>query len=208
MLCLATSAAASGQKPAADPIDPAVVALLGRIAQGGPSKTSFTEVRYSRLMKRPVITAGTLEYRGSTALEKSITKPYRETTTVDGENVRILREGETPRRFGLKRAPELKGVLTSFGALLAGDAKTLSQHFTTKLTGDDARWQLALVPRDAKTRERVASIAIDGAADRPTCFSMREPDGDESITLLGEVAKADLGKTPPRDAVAKACTAR
>ena len=195
---------ASAQKPV---VDPPVAALLKRIAQAGPSKTAFTEVRYSRMMKRPVVTSGTLSYRGSTALEKTIVKPYRETTQVDGENVRILREGETPRRFGLKRAPELKGVLTSFGALLAGDGATLVQHFETTLTGTDAQWNLALVPRDARTRERVASISIDGAANRPRCFAMREPDGDESVTLLGDVASATLGKAPAHDQVAKLCRA-
>ena len=197
--------AASAQKPAAESIDPGVAALLARIAQKGPSQTAYTEVRYSRLMKRPVVSAGTLEYRGSESLKKTVMKPYRETTEVDGENVRVLREGENPRRFALKRAPELKGVLTSFGALLAGDAATLSHHFVTTLVEDTAGWHLSLVPRDPRTLKRVATIVIDGRADAPRCFALREPDSDESILLVGELAGAALPKAPSREAVAQTC---
>ena len=76
--------------------------------------------------------------------------PYRETTELHGENVRVEREGSKPRRFSLDRAPELRGMLASFGALLTGDRETLERHFVVAVQGDTEHWRLELSPRDER----------------------------------------------------------
>ena len=68
-------------------------------------------------------------YLGADSLDRRVTSPYRETTTIRGNTVRIEREGQDARSFALERVPELEGFLTAFGALLAGDCCRARKDF-------------------------------------------------------------------------------
>lgn len=160
-------------------------ALLASLARPAPDTTSFVEIRHSALLSAPTVVAGRLEHRADGALVRYVESPYRETTVLDGENVRVEREGSRPRRFSLDRAPELRGMLASFGALLQGDRDTLEQHFTIEASGADQGWWIELTPRDEALRRRVAAIRVDGAGDSPRCFTVAEPDGDASVMAVG-----------------------
>ena len=110
--------------------------------------------------------------------------------TVRGEEVVVERDGEQPVRFSLKRAPELLGMLSSFGALLAGDRTLLDRHFRSSLSGDDVRWRLVLTPTSDRVRQKLGSIQVDVERDAVRCFTLVEPDGDASFILLGDTALA------------------
>ena len=86
-------------------------ALIGRLAKPAPATIAFREVRFSPLVDEPLIVAGELGYAGPTSLDRRVTQPYRETVSIRGESVRVEREGEPTRSFGLNRAPELRGLL-------------------------------------------------------------------------------------------------
>ena len=62
--------------------------------------------------------------------------------TIRGEEVVVERDGEQPVRFSLKRAPELLGKLSSFGALPSGDRTLLDRHFApaSRATMCDRAW--------------------------------------------------------------------
>jgi hypothetical protein len=180
-------------------------AQLAALARPAPATTRFVEVRHSRLLKRPLVTAGTLEYRGPGRLAKRVERPYVEATTIDGEDVRVERAGRAPRRLSLQRAPELRGLLASFGALLGGDRAALERHFTLTLSGDAARWSLTLVPKDPRAAKRIRAVVVDGAADAPRCIAVTEADGDASVTLLDAAVEPPLPAAPTRAALAARC---
>jgi len=125
---------------AAQAADPDTDALLARLARPPPDTTTFVEVRYSALVAAPLVASGELEHREDGALVRRVTSPYRETTVLRGENVLLQREGSRPRSFSLDRAPELRGMLASFGALLTGDRAMLDRYFSTTMRGSDASW--------------------------------------------------------------------
>ncbi len=104
--------------------------IVAGLARAAPSSIAFTEARFSALLREPLIVSGTLGYLGPGSLERRVTSPYTETTTIRGESVRIEREGESTRTFGLKRVPELEGFVAAFAGLLAGDAAQLERDFT------------------------------------------------------------------------------
>jgi hypothetical protein len=191
------------------PTPDATSALLTRLARPAPQTTTFVEVRYSKLLDEPLTVTGELDYRGADQLARRVETPFRETTTIAGESVTLARDGERERRFSLKRAPELRGVLTSFGALLSGDAAALRRFFEVALTGDDGAWTLTLTPRDAKMRKRVAQVVVDGADTQPRCFTVREGDGDESVMLVDALARehANDAGTMTREALGALCRA-
>lgn len=173
--------------------DPGTDALLERLARPAPETTPFVEVRYSALLTEPLVVAGELEHRGDGALVRRVQTPYRETTTLLGENVTVERDDQRLRRFSLDRAPELRGMLNSFGAILKGDRATLEQHFEIAGSGPGDAWRIELVPRGDKLRARLARVTVDGHGDRVNCMTMEEPDGDATVMVIGV---ADRGKLP------------
>ncbi len=185
---------------AAQAADPDTDALLARLARPPPDTTTFVEVRYSALVAVPLVASGVLEHREDGALVRRVTKPYRETTVLRGENVLLEREGSRPRSFSLDRAPELRGMLASFGALLTGDRAMLDRYFSTTIGGSDAGWRIELKPVDAALRKRLTLVRVDGVQDLARCFTLTEPDGDASVMALGVADRAALPASLEREA--------
>ena len=180
--------------------------LLASLARPAPDSTNFVEVHYSRLLSEPIVVAGRLEYRADGALVRRVESPYRETTELRGENVLVEREGSKPRRFSLERAPELRGMLASFGALLKGDVATLDRYFTVSALVVAERWRIELSPRDDKLKRHLAAIVVDGSGDRLRCFTLSEPDGDASVMALAVVDRASLPESLERASLQSWCT--
>ncbi|WP_110642406.1 outer membrane lipoprotein carrier protein LolA [Salinicola sp. CPA57] len=68
-------------------------------------------------------------------------------------------------------------VAQLFLQLLEGDWQALESRFTLQLSGDQDAWQVALTPKEAALRERIAGITLQG--DRTIDhLDMRTPDGD------------------------------
>ena len=172
--------------------DPDADALLARLARPAPDSTSFVEVRYSSLLKKPLVVSGRLEHREDGTLVRRVETPYAEVTELRGENVVVERGGSKPRRFALDRAPELRGMLASFGAILKGDRPMLDRYFVVTAQGDLSRWEITLTPRDDKLKRRLSAIVVDGADDRAKCFTLEEPDGDASLMALGVAGPDEL----------------
>ena len=182
-------------------------ALIGRLAKPAPASIAFREVRFSSLVNEPLIVAGELGYAGPTSLDRRVTEPYRETVAIRGESVRVEREGEPPRSFGLNRAPELRGLLSGFSGLLAGDALALERSFRVEASGTDASWTLQLTPSDARARRRLEQIVVNGRGDVPHCFTMLTANGGASVLLLGDMAARELPKPTTPDALKQLCSA-
>ncbi len=132
-------------------------------------------------------------------------EPYRETTTLLGENVTVERDGSRPRRFSLDRAPELRGILNSFGAILKGDRATLEQHFEIASSESDSAWRIDLVPRGDKLRARLARVRVDGQVDRANCMIMEEPDGDATVMAIGISNRGTLPSPLEREQLQSWC---
>lgn len=142
----------------------------------------------SPLLREPLVVAGELEFSGPASLDRHVREPYREDTSIRGESVRVEREGEQPRSFALKRAPELRGLLTGFSALLSGDVSGLKRSFDVQAQGSEESWTLQLVPLDTRARRRLQKIEITGHDSTPRCFSLLNADGGASVMVLGDAA--------------------
>ena len=180
-------------------------ALIRRLARPAPASIPFTEVRYSRLFKEPLIVSGELSYQDSSTLDRRVTQPYKEETQIRGESVRVQREGEAARSFGLKRSPELRGLVAGIGALLSGDPNSLEGIFNTVITQEPGGWKLELAPTDARLRKRLSQLAIHGREDTPRCLVMLTSDDGASVMLLGETSKVPLAKNVSRDSILQRC---
>lgn len=179
--------------------------LIAKLARPADTSVAFTEVRFSPLLDRPSIVSGELGYRGPGKLDRRLTEPYREITSINGESVRVEREGEAPRTFALRRAPELRGLLTAFSALLAGDPTQVDRDFTLEARGDDEHWTLALTPRDARARKHLDRITIAGQDGTPTCLVMHATGGARSFLIFGERSSTPIETTVTPGELASRC---
>jgi hypothetical protein len=186
--------------------DPDVDALLARLARPAPDSTSFVEIRYSSLLKKPIVVSGRLEHREDGSLVRRVEWPYQEVTVLQGENVSVERAGGKPRRFTLDRAPELRGMLASFGAILQGDRQLLDRYFAVTAQGSDSRWEITLTPRNDKLKRHLSGIVVVGTENLPRCFTLEEPDGDGSLMALGAAGPEALPASLDRDVLQAWCT--
>ncbi|MET0533221.1 MAG: LolA-related protein [Steroidobacter sp.] len=182
-----------------------VAGLVAQLAKPAPATIEFTEVRFSHLVREPLIVSGELGYSGPTSLDRRVTTPYREHTSIRGESVKVEREGEKPRSFALKHAPELRGLLAGFSAMLSGDADALQRAFTAQASGSGNEWVLKLRPKDAKAQRRLARIEVTGSGAEPRCFSMVGADNSFSVLLLGTAAKEPLPDKVTEKTVSTRC---
>jgi hypothetical protein len=186
--------------------DPDVDTLLARLPRPAPDSTSFVEIRFSSLLAEPLVVSGRLEHREDGSLVRRVEWPYQEVTVLQGESVSIERAGSKTRRFTLDRAPELRGMLAGFGAILQGDRQMLDQYFAVSAQGSDARWAITLTPRNDKLKRHLSRIVVDGTENRPKCFTLEEPDGDGSLMALGVAGSGDLPASLDRGVLHAWCT--
>jgi Outer membrane lipoprotein carrier protein LolA-like len=186
-------------------LDPAT--LIGSLKKPTPAITRYTEVRFVSVLDKPLLLRGVLEFKASDDMSKRVESPYHEVTHISGEQVEVRRDDRNVRRFSLNRAPELKGFLSGFAALLSGDLQLLGKAYEIALSGDDAGWRIVLTPRDAALAKRIHSLMVDGAQDKARCFTIDEADGDASIMLVEALAARPLPKPMTRDSVQALCRA-
>jgi hypothetical protein len=166
--------------------------LIASLVHTAPATTAFIEIGFVSMLDKPLQLRGELTWRGGAQLEKRIDVPYRETTIINGENVEVQREKKSPRHFTLDRAPELRGFLASFTALLSGNAEQLQQYHTLALSGDEHAWRLTLIPRDAALAKRIRRIDVYGSDKTLRCFNVQQSDGDSNVLLVEQLATAKL----------------
>jgi hypothetical protein len=162
--------------------------LLAALARPVPTETGFVERRESALLDAPLLLSGRLLRPQAGTLVRQVEQPFSERTTIDGQRVRIEREGSRARSFSLRRAPELVAVLASFQALLDGDRGALEPHYRIAFEHDDAGWQILLTPRQPRLLQRLGRIGLHGSGDELACIATRGGEGGDSLMLIGAAA--------------------
>lgn len=165
--------------------------LLAALARPLPAETAFIEQRQSALLAEPLLLRGRLAHPRADVLVKQVHSPYAELTTVEDGRVEIVRDGDRRRRFSLRNAPELAGLLASFQAMLSGDRALLERHYAIVLEAADGGWTMALTPRDARLARRITGLRLSGRDGELQCVEVLEADGDGSRMLVG-----GAGETP------------
>lgn len=184
--------------------------ILARLARPAPMRTSFVELRGSRLLKTPLRIEGEYQRPSDDTLVREVRVPYAETTTiVSGKagagEVTIARNGKPSRRFSLSRVPELAGLQASFGALLAGDRVLLERHYRLAPHGTRQQWTLALTPKDAALAAKVRTITLYGRGAELRCIETQPAkSGEVQRTLLASAARA-VGASVDADGFAALC---
>lgn len=180
--------------------------LLAKMARTPPVSTPFIQVSYRGVLDRPLVVSGTLRWLGGDRMEREIVKPFKETATIGDGELTVQRGGGEVHRMSLERAPQAGAMLAGFRALLGGDVSALEKDFTLSEQGGTAHWVITLTPTTSQLRQQLASIVIDGRDEEPRCLTVRDRNGDSSITLLGATATQGLRSVAPLEsALAARC---
>ncbi len=169
--------------------------VLSKLARPAPMRTSFVELRGSKLLKQPLQVSGEYRRPDTDTFVRDVRAPYLEVTTIRAGQATITRAGKS-RTFSLSRAPELAGLQSSFGALLSGDRAELQRHYSIATEGTQTQWQMTLVPKDKAMGARVRDIQLYGRGSELRCIETRAPasgkaaTGDVQRTLLATAARS------------------
>lgn len=184
----------------------AIDALARGLARPPPNATPFVELRRSALLDEPLVVRGTLRQPDADTLIREVESPRFERSTIRGDGVLVERGEGRPRRFALRRAPELAALLGSFRSLLGGDGAALRRQFEVQLDGSDqSAWRLRLAPIGKRRARGVRSIALLGSATELACVVLTLADGAESRMLL-ESAARDFDAGDAEAAFTRACS--
>ena len=178
--------------------------VLQKLARPAPMRTSFVEIRDSKMLKSPLRISGEYARPDEDTLVREVRAPYAETTTIRAGEATIARAGRTPRTFSLSRVPELAGLQASFGALLAGDARVMENAYRIDTQGTRQDWSMTLSPKDAALAAKVRDITLHGRGAELRCIETRPVKGDLQRTLLASAARAAEGGVAA-DALAALC---
>jgi hypothetical protein len=176
------AATARAQQPAT--LD-AVMAALAARRQG---RARFTETKEFPELSMPLPSSGTLSWSAPDRLEKHTTEPLEEILRVEGDRLVFARPAQNLRReLGLDDQPELRPLVESVRATLAGDLAVLRKHYEVRFAAQpDGGWRIELTPRSMRVYAALQSVAIGGRGDAVLSVVTRGNQGETRMTITPE----------------------
>lgn len=172
----ALPSAALAQGPAT--LDGVMAALAGH--RGG--QAAFTESKEIPELDTPLRSTGTLSWTAPDRLEKHTLSPVEEILRVEGDRLLLARPAQNLQRsMGLDDVPEIRPLVESIRATLAGDLATLQRHFEIDFRPEAAGWRMWLTPRSFRVRAALQSVEITGQGG---VLSSVVTQGNEGTTRL------------------------
>ena len=162
-----------------------LVELMRRLASRKTSTATFREVKELSELTLPLELKGTLYYRAPDLLRKTVTFPRRETYSVEGNVLTLLKNGERKGQYPLDEYPLLQAFVESMRATLAGDLETLKRFYRVSIRGNKSLWLLSLLPRQPSLAEVISRIDIQGRGNDLEVIVILETSGNKStMTIL------------------------
>ncbi|WP_426955910.1 LolA family protein [Muricoccus radiodurans] len=122
----------------------------------------FEEVKEIAGLTTSLPSSGTLRWTAPDRFEKHTTAPNEERLVVEGDRLTYQR-GTIRRELSLDQSPELRPLVESIRATLAGDLATLQRHYEVAFEGTPEAWTLRLTPRLARVRAAVQRVTLSGS---------------------------------------------
>ena len=161
--------------------------LMSGFAAVQESRARFQEEKHLAILTEPLKLSGTLRYVRPDRIEKHVTQPYAESMRIKGDQLEWETQGKT-RILSLRSQPQLWALAESLRATLAGDLAALQKHYTVKLDGTPAQWNMTLAPRDESLSQFIESIRLEGRNSQLREVDIVEANGSRSLMKIEETA--------------------
>ena len=157
--------------------------LMQLLAQVKAGEATFTEMRHSSVLDRPVESSGRLSFQAPDRFVRETLKPRSESITVDGNTV-VMRQGSRSRTLQLDSVPEAAVIVEAVRGTLTGNREAIDRHFEAQVSGSPAKWSLLLAPRAARMRELVTQVAVTGEQATLREITVSMTGGDYSVMKI------------------------
>jgi outer membrane lipoprotein-sorting protein len=147
----------------------------------------FVEQKFDRLLNQPLLSSGTLTFVAPDRLQQQTLAPAPSLLTVDGDRLTVEQPDGKLHTLSLSEVPEVGALVASIRATLAGDSATLSRYYVPTLTGSVGDWSLLLVPKDARLRDLLTMVRIQGEGNTVRSVETTERDGDRTEMTITPV---------------------
>lgn len=160
--------------------------LMHSLAQNKSGKATFVEKKYIALLDKPMESSGELLYVAPDHLEKRTLKPKPESMVLE-QGTLTVEQGRKRYSVALQDYPEVAAFVESIRGTLAGDRKSLERVYRLDLEGSAERWQLTLLPAEARMAGVVSRIRISGVRSDVHTIEIVQADGDRSVMNIDKV---------------------
>src|SRR6476646_9234749 len=187
--------------------------LLAAIRQNRTTQADFQERRVIRLMKNPVVSAGTVWFQPPNKFRREVKGSSSSVTVSDGRELWIYYPNfKSAERYPLGKGSPLDATVAAINSAL--NLENIESSFNVSATKSDNGHELALLPRTAAMKrvfqkldlrinekfrvERTDMLLPNGdrivttysnqtrAAIPPSTFEFKPPSGTEVTTPLGQ----------------------
>jgi hypothetical protein len=162
----------------------ALAQVMQRLSAVKASTVRFTEIRRLAALTKPLELSGRLSYVRGGRIEKDVESPYRERTSIDGDEMVVEPAQGEPRRYALRGHPAAWAFVEGLRATLGGDLATLERYYRISFSGSVEDWTLELAPRDEDMARYVESIAFRGRGADILSIRVSEAGGNSSAMTL------------------------
>ena len=179
---------------------PQLTQILSQVKSGD---AVFTEKRIVSTLDQPLESSGRLMFSPPDTFVRETLKPRHERLAVTGNNV-TLSSGNRSRTVALDSVPEAAVITEAIRGTLTGNREQLERHFAATVSGSAQRWQLELVPTEARLRELVQSVQLAGQQSQVREVMVTMADGDRSIMSIESMAASAAPASNPTSATGRA----
>ncbi len=157
--------------------------VMALLAQRKSGEAHFTEERTVSSLDSPLRSSGRLTFSAPDSFARYTLEPRAESMEVQGNNL-VLKRGSRTRQLALDAVPELSALVDALRGTLNGDAAALQKHFSTEVSGTNAKWVLLLTPLDSRLAAQVKALEIVGQGPDLRSIDLRLAGGDRSLMLI------------------------
>jgi len=169
-------------------------ALMQRMSATTGVRAAFHEEKRLALLEAPLVSEGMLYFIPPDRMARITTRPGASTLVIDGGRLSYRDEtGASDVDLAGNRAA--RTLVENFVVLFAGDLAALRERYDVGFEADGTRWRMQLAPRAAPLATFIASVELRGNGPALERMSVREADGDSTVTRFERV-ETDTRFTP------------
>jgi outer membrane lipoprotein-sorting protein len=181
------AAASAWAEPSAVPSGPLTLEVLmqGMAATSGV-RAEFREEKTLALLEAPLVSEGTLYFIPPSRMARITTRPGASRLVIDGRRMSYTDEtGASDVDLAGNRIA--RTIVENFVVLFAGDLAALRDRYRVDFAAQGRRWRIHLTPKAAPLSQFLASVEMQGDGPALEQMSIRETDGDVTVTRFQRV---------------------
>jgi outer membrane lipoprotein carrier protein len=166
--------------------------LLGAIRQNRTTQADFQEERVIRLMKKPIVSSGTVWFQPPNKFRREVKGNSPSITVSDGRQLWIYYPNfKSAERYPLGKGSPLDSTVAAINSAL--NLENIEMSFNITATKIDKGYELALLPRTAAMKRVFQKLDLRINSEfRVERTDMLLPNGDRIVTTYSNQTRAPI----------------